>query len=106
MRDLEPESAYPLSPMQQGMLFHSSLEPHSGVNIQQIIGTLHHELDYTVFKQAWQRVMQRHAVLRTAFHPEGGKEPRQEVYAGVKMPFEEHDWRGLSEKEREERLGA
>jgi hypothetical protein len=58
MRDLEPESAYPLSPMQQGMLFHSFLAPHSGGNIQQIIGTLYHELDYAVFKRAWQCVVQ------------------------------------------------
>ncbi|MDB6112493.1 MAG: amino acid adenylation domain protein [Pedosphaera sp.] len=103
MRKIEPE-AYPLSPMQQGMLFHSRYAPQSGVNIQQIVGTLHHELEVTSFQQAWRQVVQRHTILRTAFQWDGRKEPVQEVSSQVEIPFEKQDWRNLTEAEREGRL--
>ena len=34
------EDIYPLSPMQQGMLFHSLYEPQSGVYLEQMVCTL------------------------------------------------------------------
>src|SRR5436853_536024 len=82
--------------MQQGMVFHSLLAPQSGVNLQQIVATLHHELDLSAFHQAWQRTVQRHAILRTSFHLDGLKAPAQQVHTEVDLPFEACDWRDLS----------
>ncbi|MDB6022380.1 MAG: Amino acid adenylation domain protein, partial [Pedosphaera sp.] len=45
METFHPQSVHALSPMQQGMLFHSLYDPESGVNIQQVVGTLRHPLD-------------------------------------------------------------
>jgi len=104
MRTNQPETKYPATPMQQGMLFHSSFAPQSGVNIQQIIGALHHELYAKSFEIAWQRTAERHAVLRTAFRRDAGGELQQEVQAEIKAPFEVVDWSGLGETERQERL--
>jgi hypothetical protein len=58
---------YPLSPMQQGMLFHSLYAPDSGVYVEQTAYTLRGPLDVEAFVRAWQRVVDRHPVLRTAF---------------------------------------
>jgi len=59
------EDVYPLSPMQQGMLFHSLFAPASGVYIQQPNYELHGNLDISAFERAWQ-VVDRHPILRTA----------------------------------------
>lgn len=39
------EDSYPLSPMQQGMLFSTLLDPGSGVDIEQLLCELHEALD-------------------------------------------------------------
>jgi hypothetical protein len=98
------ESTYPLSPMQQGMLFHSLYAPESGANIEQTLCTLPEALNISAFEQAWQRVVERHPVLRTRFRWEGLAVPLQEVHQRVPLSLERHDWRGLSLEEREERL--
>ncbi len=98
------EASYPLSSIQQGMLFHSLYSPLSGVNIEQFVCALHEDLKISFFKQAWNRVVQRHPILRTSFHFEGIKEPLQNVHRQVTLPFEEQDWRGLSATQQEDKL--
>ena len=88
--------SYPLSPMQQGMLFHNLSAPHSGVDIEQVICTLWEDLRVAAFRQAWERVVERHAILRTGFHW-GDPQPHQEVHRRARLHFEQKDWRGLSE---------
>ncbi len=61
------EDRYPLSPMQAGMLFQHLYRPGSGVDIEQLAGSLHEALDTAALEQAWQRVAARHAALRTSF---------------------------------------
>lgn len=97
---LNHESAYPLSPMQQGMLFHSLYTPQSGVNVQQVVGTLRHPVDADIFRHAWEKTMARHPVLQTSFRWEGLKTPVQEVQPEVKLPFEVVNWSALPESER------
>ena len=98
------EDIYPLSPMQQGMLFHTLYDPTSGVYFEQLSCTLTGEFNIPAFKQAWEEVMKRHAVLRTAFLWEGLDKPLQVVRQKVTLPWEAHDWRGLPNQE--ERLEA
>ena len=90
------EDTYPLTPMQQGMLFHSMADPQSGLYIQQMICTLQEELDVSAFQWAWEQVVARHAILRTSFRWEGLDEPLQDVHVNVSLPFEEQDWRSYS----------
>ncbi len=98
------QDLYPLSPMQQGMLFHSLYAPESGMYVEQFSCTLHGNLDVTAFERAWQRVVDRHSVLRTAFVGESLKEPAQVIYRQVKLPIEQEDLRGLSSVEQAARL--
>lgn len=97
------EDSYPLSPLQQGMLFHSLYAPGSGVDIEQVVCDLHEDLDVAAFERAWQRVIQRHPALRTAFQWQELGEPRQVVHGGVECPVERQDWRSLAGAERDAR---
>src|SRR5438309_692034 len=87
---------YPLSPMQRGMLFHSISGHTPGVDIEQVFCLLHEELDAAALERAWQRVLERHEVLRTTFHWEGVAKPEQEVHSDVRLAVEGHDWRTMS----------
>ena len=89
------EDIYPLTPLQSGMLFHSLLSPESDVYVSQVTCTLAADLDPGLFRQAWERLVARHGVLRTAFFWEGLDEPRQEVRKDVSLPWQELDWRDL-----------
>src|SRR4029078_8551507 len=101
------EDAYPLSPMQQGILFHSLYTPQSGMYFQQMNFRLCGELNVAAFKQAWQRVVDRHPVLRTAFVWENLEQPLQVVGRRVGGPWEMLDWRGLlAGDEKSQRKGC
>jgi len=98
------EDIYPLSWMQQGMLFHTLYAPQSGVYFNQLNCTLNADLNVSAFKRAWQRVLSRHAILRTSFVWEDLAEPVQIVHREVELPLEEQDWRELSADEQQARL--
>ncbi len=100
------EDSYPLSPIQQGMVFHSIYDRHSGVEIEQMIYTLHEKINVHEFMLAWQRVIDRHPILRTGFRWEGLQEPVQEVNRSASPVWGEQDWRSLAKDEQQARLTA
>jgi amino acid adenylation domain-containing protein len=89
------EDTYPLSPMQEGILFQYRLDPKTGVYVQQTVGSLREDLDVPAFRKAWEQVLMRHTILRTSFRWEGLDEPVQDVYSRVALQFERQDWREL-----------
>ncbi|MEA2691491.1 MAG: hypothetical protein QOJ16_878 [Acidobacteriota bacterium] len=98
---------YPLSPMQEGMLFHTLYAPDSGVYVTQVnLRFAADELDLPAFERSWGRVVERHAVLRTRFLWEGLETPIQAVEREVELPVERVDWRHLRDAEGRERLAA
>jgi amino acid adenylation domain-containing protein/thioester reductase-like protein len=100
------EDLYPLSPTQQGMLVHALRSPGEAVYVEQYVCLLRGDLDAGRFRAAWQRVVDRHPILRTAFLWEGLDEPLQVVRQTVEIPWTEEDWSGLPEEERAARLAA
>ena len=70
---------FPLSAMQQGMLFHHLREPHAGIDVEQLVLHLPECIDSVRLRSAWQWLVQRHAVLRTRFAWEGRDQPAQEI---------------------------
>src|SRR5687767_950846 len=98
------DTAYRLSPMQQGMLLHNLDAPQSGAFVQQTVFAVHGELQPESFRLAWERVMDRHAVLRSCFRWEGVDVPVLDLGGGVSLPIELDDWRGLTPTEHEYRL--
>lgn len=99
------EDLYELSPMQQGMLFHTLYAPESEVYFEQLLCTLQAELNFLGFVQAWQQVVARHPVLRSSFHWEEIDKPLQMVSKQVELPWVELDWRNLTPDEQQEHLG-
>ena len=89
------DAIYPLTPLQQGMLFHCLLEPKAAFYWTRFVGVLHGPLEVAAFRQAWREMLRRHTVLRTAFVWENRERPLQVVLAEVPLPWEEHDWSHL-----------
>lgn len=98
------EAIYPLSPMQQGMLFHSVFSPNAGVYNQQSVCTLRGHLDQEAFCRAWQEVVNRHAMYRTLFVWERGDQPLQIVQRSAVLPWTQEDWSDLDEDTQASRL--
>ena len=102
--DAAVEAAYPLSPMQQGMLFHAFEQRSEGLYSAQIHCGLAGSLDVDRFRRAWQGAVDRHEVLRTVFpHPGRGV---QVVLSTAKVPFQYEDWSAMGTSERHRRLDA
>ncbi|MEH1894384.1 MAG: amino acid adenylation domain-containing protein [Nostoc sp.] len=98
------EDFYPLSPMQQGILFHSLAAPKSGIYFEQFSWNIHGKLNVTAFHRAWQSIIERYSILRTCFVWEGLKEPVQIVHRQVNLPWQEYNWQHLSPEEQQEKL--
>jgi amino acid adenylation domain-containing protein len=98
------DEKYSLSFIQQDILFNNLYASQSKINIEQVICALQEDLSVSAFKQAWQRVVERHSILRTSFYWEGVKEPFQEVQRHVSVPFEEQDWQDLSAQQQKQQL--
>lgn len=98
--------SYPLTPMQEGMLFHTISEPASGAYVDQIVLTLEGEVETNRLNESLQRVFSDSEALRTAFLWEKVDRPLQVVQANVEFPFEVLDWQTVDEHSRQQRLAA
>ncbi|WP_231887598.1 condensation domain-containing protein, partial [Paenibacillus jamilae] len=70
---------YTLTPMQSGMLYHFLREQNSHAYFEQAVISLKGEIDRSLFERAFQQVIQRHDILRTAFIYEKVGKPLQVV---------------------------
>lgn len=98
------EDIYPLSPMQQGMLYHSLYQSESREYVEQMNCKLYGDINAAIFEKAWQHLVDHHSILRTAFVWEDLDEPLQVVSQQSKVPFEFQDWREYSSEEQAQKL--
>ncbi|WP_181243733.1 non-ribosomal peptide synthetase, partial [Chamaesiphon polymorphus] len=98
------EAIYPLSPMQKGMLFHSLYAPESGVYVEQMTLILTGDINVDAFESAWQKVVDRHSVLRTLFVWENRPAPLQVVLKQVDLPWTNLNWLSLSPVAQQQQL--
>lgn len=103
--DPQPAARYPLSALQEGMLFHYLMAPGAGIDIEQFHFTIEAPLDVAQLQAAWQRVSDRHDVLRTSFRWDNER-PLQEVWARAPVPWTVEDRGGLGSSERTRHLDA
>lgn len=86
-------SIYPLSPMQEGMLFHSRLDNASGMYCEQVSVMFSGDMQIAAMQQAWNEVIISHDILRTSFVWEDLPKPLQLVRASADIEIQVLDWR-------------
>ncbi|MFD1832036.1 non-ribosomal peptide synthase/polyketide synthase [Streptomyces desertarenae] len=98
------EDVLPLTPLQEGMLFHRLVGGPDDVYVDQAALLLEGVADPHAFALAWQRVADRTPALRTSVVWEGVPVPLQLVHRDVRVPVTHLDWREVDEGERAERF--
>ncbi|WP_256327820.1 non-ribosomal peptide synthetase [Nitrosospira sp. Nl5] len=102
--DDDIDDVYPLSPTQEGMLFHTleSAEEGTGLYVNQLSVEVE-GLDPERLASAWQAMVRRHPVLRTGFLWQAGlARPLQIVFRQASVPIVpvvHLDWSGLDQLE-------
>ncbi|KZL50079.1 non-ribosomal peptide synthase [Nodularia spumigena CENA596] len=100
------EDIYPLSPLQQGMLFHSLYAPNSGAYVVQVSYELHGSLNIPAFDATWQYLINRYPVLRTAYVWDKLEKPLQVVGKQVEFSISHLDWCNFTGDKQQESLKA
>ncbi|MFC4493029.1 amino acid adenylation domain-containing protein [Streptomyces ovatisporus] len=110
------EEILPLSPLQQGMLYHVLLgaladddgeggdEARHNLYTVQLALDLEGALDPERMRQAGQALLDRHGNLRAAFVHDGMRQPVQVVCGDARLPWREENLRWLTEEQREQEM--
>ncbi len=75
----EIQDMYPLSPLQEGILFHSIEDEGNGTYIEKSYFTVNGDLDVDLLEQSFNKVVERYDVLRTVFSYSSSRKPLQIV---------------------------
>ncbi|MFJ6088499.1 amino acid adenylation domain-containing protein [Streptomyces sp. NPDC092369] len=91
---------WPLSPLQEGLLFHAGYDDR-GPDIYgvQFVLAIDGPLDTARFRASWEALVRRHATLRAGFHRRASGEPVQLIMREAALPWHETDLSALSEAE-------
>lgn len=89
------EAIFPLTYMQQGLLFHHlSDNPDQGyLNVECLLGGV---MNNEYFEMAWNKTVERHAVLRTTVHWKGLEKPVTIVHQKKTISLTHLNWSDLS----------
>jgi amino acid adenylation domain-containing protein/non-ribosomal peptide synthase protein (TIGR01720 family) len=98
------QDVFGLSPLQEGMLYHSLFDTSSHAYILQIAFSVRGELDMARFEQSWNQLVARHDALRTAFLHRGGEQPLQLVLRERQVPFYFEDISHLDQEAQVDKL--
>ena len=110
------EEILPLSPLQQGMLYHVLLgaladddgeegdEARHNLYTVQLALDLEGALDPARMREAGQALLRRHGNLRAAFVHDGMRQPVQVLCADAQLPWREENLRWLTEAQREQEM--
>ena len=100
------DDAYPLTPVQKGMLYHVLQSGGSDVYVSYLSLAIQGFLDVARFKQAWQSVYQHHEALRSGFVWEGLDEPLQLVHTDFEIPWRLCQWDEKTGPEHQRKLAC
>lgn len=97
---------YELSPLQEGILFHSLYNPKSTAYKTQFNMEFPDGLDLNAFRKAWEYVIKNHTILRTAFIHDQLNIPVQCVYKKINFDYEHVDYTHFGKEELENQFEA
>lgn len=91
---------YPLSPMQEGMLFHELLDNSTGAYIYQVSYRIQGKVDAAAVAQIAGLLVNRHDILRTVFHFKETEHLLQAVLAESSAQFSYHELNSQSAEQQ------
>lgn len=100
------EAIYPLTPVQDGILFHSVYSPDAPLYFQQYTCLLEGALEPDDFKRSWEISIERHPTLRSMLAWVGREQPLQVVRGRVDAEWRMEDWRTEPPESTDRRLEA
>ncbi|MEW9702891.1 amino acid adenylation domain-containing protein [Paenibacillus sp. SI8] len=95
------QKVYPLTPMQEGMLFHTIMDPDSSAYHNLLQAQIYGELDSSLFEQSFNQLIEENDILRTAFVHQNLQRPRQVVLNKRTIQLHVEAIGHLDEKEQE-----
>jgi len=98
------QPVYPLTPLQQGLLFQKWRDPDAISYQIQIHWDIHQPLDLAALKLSWEDLINRHDVLRSSFIWEGLDNPIQRIEDNVEFSLAYHDWKDDNTAQQKIRL--
>ncbi|MFJ8013281.1 amino acid adenylation domain-containing protein [Streptomyces sp. NPDC096339] len=100
------EDVWPLSPLQEGMLYHTALDKDGPdtYTVQSVYG-IEGPLDSERLKKSWQALLNRHAALRVCFRYVSGAQMVQVVLRDVEIPWRETDLSELPDDLADDEVG-
>ncbi|WP_434756636.1 amino acid adenylation domain-containing protein [Paenibacillus amylolyticus] len=91
-----------LTPVQEGLLFHYLMEPASQLYHAQLVLELEGSLDPVTFNRVWNKLVEKHEMLRTLFRWEGLNNPIQVNLKNHLLPIRFFDLSTVSPSYREQ----
>ncbi|WAP59563.1 non-ribosomal peptide synthase/polyketide synthase [Streptomyces sp. S465] len=111
MTQMRVQDVWPLSPLQEGLLFHAVYDERgTDVYVEQLVLDLAGNVAPATMRTSWQALLDRHDSLRAGFRQLAGMaQPVQVIARGVALPWREEDLSGLDAEvawAESERLGV
>lgn len=94
------EDILALTPLQQGILYESLLYENNCLYLEQLSINLAGSIDFKMFEEAWNLVVDSNELLRTIFRWEGLQKPLQIILKKHKIPIVYHDFSTHREQEQ------
>lgn len=91
---------YPLSPMQEGMLFDKVQDEKSMNYVLQTVLKTENEIDIKRMENAVEQLAKRHEILKTHIFSDGISSPRQVIYTNRNIEFRYRDLSGEAAPEK------
>ncbi|WP_262946717.1 amino acid adenylation domain-containing protein, partial [Xenorhabdus indica] len=85
------QDIYPVGPLQEGILFHHLLETKGDIYLDNLLMSFDSRARLDTFLLTLQQVIDRHDILRSAFHWNNLPEPVQVVYRHAPLPIIESE---------------
>ena len=93
------QDLYPLTPMQEGMLFHALYDTSSAAYFEQTSYHLQGEFDIGLMEKSLNELFKRHDILRTVFLHEDIDHPVQVVLKDRRVDFYHEDLREIPQRQ-------
>lgn len=100
------QAIYPLTPMQEGMLYHTIEMPGADIYFQQFACKIEGLDDPKKWQKSWQEVAQNHPIMRTLFTWENRPKPLQVVREHVNLPWTDLDWREYTQEQQADKWAS